>query len=324
MTEGDDLVLSKRYMGTFAEECVSLPHGLSSRVPSPGTAQPRAASFRTLTHAGVRRRMLAHTVATSHSRFACADELQYFPFDVQELHISMGFNVRTTGMVPVEISLSQGCNSIVANDGFKTLHQIYNLDKRIRMEVGEVGTHPDRMFPAVAITALTVRRSGFYVYNMLLPCALFVVVAATAFCEIPENIGNRQNVSMAMLLTIVAFKYAVATSVPSVSYLTIADKYMLSCAGIIVIIVRCPPPAPSVVWLAVPRPAYAPLHGGLIHLRHPPPPPHGAHSALSSRRISAPSLARPFEVCLLLRLAVSTGRTRGDLVSVVRPRLCPR
>jgi hypothetical protein len=42
-------------------------------------------------------------------------------------------------------------------------------------------------------------------------------------------------VCFSLLLTAVAFKFSISTMLPTVAYLTVADKFILSCSGCIII-----------------------------------------------------------------------------------------
>lgn len=195
-------------------------------------------------------------------------ELQSFPFDSQELHIVICFNVRTaqsdmptfliwhfsgmagaarrrvpscahgttshgtspmwqvrtTGMVPLELAIAGDAQVEVTANCFRLMHHIFNLDRNLCLEAGEVGSHPDRMFPAVSIVARvplagskprvlrstlsprlatpprstclwlsgigsrhpsqTQRRSWYHVINLLLPTGSFVLMSLMQFCTL--------------------------------------------------------------------------------------------------------------------------------------------
>lgn len=92
---------------------------------------------------------------------------------------------------------------------------------------GETGTLADRKFPALQMTVLVGRKPHFYIWNILLPCTLFVPMAALQFMVQRDQVPDRLGVSLAIVLTAIAHKYSMTTLVPSVSYLTFLDKYVL-------------------------------------------------------------------------------------------------
>ena len=71
------------------------------------------------------------------------------------------------------------------------------------------------------------RDPGFYLWNVMF--VHFAVVLLSAFtCAIDHaDFGARAQVTYTLLLTLVAFKFVVATFVPRISYLTYMDKYSL-------------------------------------------------------------------------------------------------
>ena len=51
------------------------------------------------------------------------------------------------------------------------------------------------------------------------------------------QVADRASVSFTLLLTVTAAKLVVADSLPKLSYLTVLDKYMMACFGVIVLVV---------------------------------------------------------------------------------------
>ena len=58
---------------------------------------------------------------------------------------------------------------------------------------------------------------------------LITALTFTSFAVGADSIGDRIQITLTLLLTSVAFKYYVQQFVPTVSYLTLMDKYILSC-----------------------------------------------------------------------------------------------
>ena len=58
---------------------------------------------------------------------------------------------------------------------------------------------------------------------------LITALTFTSFAVGVDSIGDRIQITLTLLLTSVAFKYYVQKFVPTVSYLTFMDKYILSC-----------------------------------------------------------------------------------------------
>lgn len=77
---------------------------------------------------------------------------------------------------------------------------------------------------------LQVRRNPwYYVYNIVVPIFLIVLMSGSSFVIRPKEIQDRLAASLTLVLTAVAYKYNVMQAVPPVGYLTWLDYYMLMC-----------------------------------------------------------------------------------------------
>lgn len=159
--------------------------------------------------------------------FAQTLELHDFPCDVQALTMSLAFNCRMTGMMPVEIVTSPELATGIANEGFVDW-ATWSLYPELEVKPGTVGTKADRMFPSIEIVAHIRRRPTFFILNVAAPVFLFVPMALLQFAASRDNVEGRLGVSMAIVLTTIAHKYSISTLVPPVAYLTALDKYVFS------------------------------------------------------------------------------------------------
>ena len=72
------------------------------------------------------------------------------------------------------------------------------------------------------------RQSTFYVWRVLLPLSLLVCASWTVFWFEPTNLQPQISTSLAILLSLVTFNYAIDFSLPKVAYLTFIDRYTLT------------------------------------------------------------------------------------------------
>lgn len=63
------------------------------------------------------------------------------------------------------------------------------------------------------------------------------LLALHSFIVPPNEFADRCAVTLTLLLTSVAFKLVIAEKLPSISYLTLADKYVLGSVGLVIFIV---------------------------------------------------------------------------------------
>lgn len=69
------------------------------------------------------------------------------------------------------------------------------------------------------------RRPEFFIWNAALPIGALTSMAFGAFTVPWTDIADRFSVTLTLLLTLVAYKLVISTSLPQVSYLTLLDKY---------------------------------------------------------------------------------------------------
>lgn len=82
-------------------------------------------------------------------------------------------------------------------------------------------------YPLYHIKCHVKRRSGYYLWNITM---IIFLISLLSFCSFSVEISSpsdRLSVTLTLLLTAVAFKFVVSQSLPTISYLTFLDKYVL-------------------------------------------------------------------------------------------------
>lgn len=69
------------------------------------------------------------------------------------------------------------------------------------------------------------RRSDFYVKNVIIPIAMFVLINFAVFLLPVDALSDRYSILLTILLTLVAFRLSVTNWMPILSYETALDKY---------------------------------------------------------------------------------------------------
>ena len=103
-------------------------------------------------------------------------------------------------------------------------HVLYESEKN-KTEEGS----SEHKFPLYTVQLHVRRKYGFYMYNIALLMCLITALTFATFSVEADAIGDRIQITLTLLLTSVAFKYYVQQFVPTVSYLTFLEKYILSC-----------------------------------------------------------------------------------------------
>ena len=75
--------------------------------------------------------------------------------------------------------------------------------------------------------------ANFYIWKLFLPMMLIVFMSWAVFWIDPEQIGPRISLSLISMLNIIAYNFAISTFIPRISYLTLADKYIMGCLIIV-------------------------------------------------------------------------------------------
>ena len=160
--------------------------------------------------------------------------------------MSLAINCRTTGNTPVELKVADDAAlSVDGEDGFQ-VSNFYTLETKkdehgqdvrdvrglpvakVDVICKDVGTSADRMFPSMDITFHIERRSTYYVLNVTVPLLVFNLLAFLQFGVDSLFIADRLSISLTLVLTTAAYKFAVASLVPALSYMTLLDGYVLA------------------------------------------------------------------------------------------------
>lgn len=162
-----------------------------------------------------------------HGEFGEELELQYFPFDVQDLTVMIRFGwpceddrvqVRFFDSRKSEVFLNVFCLK-------NAWTQPEAVDVLFPFTKTKGGKFP--AFPLIRIQCQVGRKPKFYVVNVILPVASIVLASASSL-EV-SHMGGRLGATLTLLLTAVAYKYLVAEMVPRISYNTMLDWYVLVC-----------------------------------------------------------------------------------------------
>ena len=77
----------------------------------------------------------------------------------------------------------------------------------------------------------------YWLINLVLPMYIMTACLGAVFFVPPGDMADRCSISLTILLTQVGFKYSIGDKLPSVSYITYIDMYMLLCFAVTFIVV---------------------------------------------------------------------------------------
>ena len=153
--------------------------------------------------------------------FSFRADLSDFPFDEQQLRfiIVSGYETQDVKIVADKASLAVAPQLSVTNwkvqlrEGVSSEHYVASLDRDL--------SRVDVIFDAQ-------RLSGFYTWQLLVPLILVVMMTWTVFWIPLEFVPPRVGLVATSMLTLIAYRFAMASILPPIAYLTRLDQFMVA------------------------------------------------------------------------------------------------
>ncbi|XP_041370704.1 cys-loop ligand-gated ion channel-like [Gigantopelta aegis] len=151
-------------------------------------------------------------------------ELEQFPFDVQELTIQLTSerSIDEIDLIEDRHSMSTvNVNMFQDAQEWSIYHHVECVSKFTTVEYASTATHP------VMLMQTRVRRKfGFFFWNVVVIVTLILALTFGGL-SIDANNPDRMGLTITLFLTSVAFKLVIKSTLPTISYLTYLDIYML-------------------------------------------------------------------------------------------------
>lgn len=165
-------------------------------------------------------------------------ELQNYPMDVQKLTMVVSFNCAKEGMVPIEFDSTalKSAAFFINRDTF-ALANIWILRPGLVVEKAEVNPMPARTYPALTVSVLVERQPFTLFVNVAVPVSTLTLLTGLNFFIPLDDYQTRLANATTLMLTSAAYKLVVATQLPEVAYMTLLDKYVLSCYALMAFVV---------------------------------------------------------------------------------------
>jgi hypothetical protein len=150
-------------------------------------------------------------------------EFERFPFDVQRLPIDMVSYEYSTN----EMQFSPDSAIVSQTDKFSI--EGWQL-KQLEPIVDVFMVPADRTkLPRLTYFIEAKRDSDYYVLTMLVPMSLIIFMAWTVFWLQPNIVPPRIAIATASIFSLIALGVSIRLGLPKVSYLTMADVFVLGC-----------------------------------------------------------------------------------------------
>ena len=95
--------------------------------------------------------------------------------------------------------------------------------------IAEIGTIESSNLTSIKIRLKMKRRFEVYLYNIVFYMATITGLVLTSFGVDDDNLGERLSIIITLLLTAVAYQSNLSLNLPNVPYLTLLDKYIITC-----------------------------------------------------------------------------------------------
>ena len=154
--------------------------------------------------------------------FSAPMQLHDFPFDTQTLN----FQVVSVGNAPDEVVMVPDPERMSGIAEQLTLPDWTIVD----WETATEEYVPIKGADAVAGYRFSVeveRRIGYYVVKVIVPLVLIVAMSWIVFWIDPRESGSQISVSVTTMLTLIAYRFAMGSVLPRVSYVTKLDAFIL-------------------------------------------------------------------------------------------------
>ena len=153
-------------------------------------------------------------------RFSSRLDLRSFPLDTQTLHLRLTFPDFEPGQLePVPDAEFSGM-----------LQEMTLADWSLgpwRLGADPVEPLKNIVRASVVFSFEGERRTGYYVWKVIVPMVLIVFMSWTVFWINPENAGARIGLATSSMLTLIAYRFILGNLLPRVSYLTELDYFTL-------------------------------------------------------------------------------------------------
>jgi hypothetical protein len=155
-------------------------------------------------------------------------DLRKFPFDQHVFSI----HLVTAGYKPDEIELVPGSEPASGIASHLSVADWSILDWK-----GE--SKPYKPIPGMSGTAgftfsfKAKRQSGYFIFKVIIPLVFIVAMSWVVFWIDPKESGPQISVAVTTMLTLIAYRFAVGTFLPRISYLTRLDLFILTSTVIV-------------------------------------------------------------------------------------------
>lgn len=151
--------------------------------------------------------------------------LQNFPFDKQKVEILLRQNEHDILDYRALVSnwTLDGAKKFKLENNIEGWN-IINVDMKYFIQEDKL---KNRSFDGFKLTYLIERKSNYYIYKIIIPIFLILVVCWSAVWINPRELESRLTVTIVCLLSLIAYNFVIDKDLPKLEYFTIMDYLIL-------------------------------------------------------------------------------------------------
>ncbi|KAM9781811.1 neuronal acetylcholine receptor subunit alpha-10-like [Syngnathus typhle] len=155
------------------------------------------------------------------TKSSCSVDVAFFPFDVQECHLTFGSWTHNGN----QMDLFNALDSADLADFIPNVEwEILGMPAKKNVILYGCCSDP---YPDITFTLHLKRRSSFYIFNLLLPCMMISFLAPLGF-YLPADSGEKVSLGVTVLLALTVFQLLVAESMPPSESVPLIGKYYIA------------------------------------------------------------------------------------------------
>ncbi|MFI4955010.1 MAG: hypothetical protein ACHP9Y_03765, partial [Gammaproteobacteria bacterium] len=151
--------------------------------------------------------------------------LHTFPFDTQYLRIRIQPSISGGDISEFFPRMTNPINA--DEDAYSALVEWTVLGETALVE--KIHVAGNEWINAVIFDIEIKRDPTFYIWKVFLPLLLMVILSWTVLWIEPSELSSQAQISVTTILTVIAFSFAISSSMPKVPYLTLIDIFFLTC-----------------------------------------------------------------------------------------------
>jgi len=153
-------------------------------------------------------------------------KLHSFPFDKQKIIIYAYQSNEPLGKYQVSVSNYAKTEFISFSQKENVISGWNIVDNSISYKTKK-DIHSEDYFDGIELTLTIERKSSYYIFKVIFPIILILMICWSAVWIDPKEIESRLTITIVCLLSLIAYNFVIDSELPKLEYLTIMDYIIL-------------------------------------------------------------------------------------------------